>query len=266
MPSTIGCRRCCSRPGSTPSRMAKAGGIASPAAAALKQLDRQRKGKRLRHAEGASPTDRAARITRMQDGRTRLACKPAHAVDPDTEAIVAAEIHPADQGDTTTLAGTLEAAARGLDAAGRAPTPRPDDRQPHRAGRRQGRSQPRRPEGFRRWYPWQTRIAEPKPRSCSAGVVTSRLAPRRTAIGADCAPASANKPSSGAPNGSRALRAQPRSWRPAPGRATGPGERPPTLSRASRGLAEVALPRALSAEILQAMGSPTRLSFGDVSR
>ena len=43
----------------------------------------------------------------MKDGRTRLAYKPEHAVDLDTGAIVAAEIHPADQGDTTTLPETL---------------------------------------------------------------------------------------------------------------------------------------------------------------
>jgi hypothetical protein len=59
----------------------------------------------------------------MKDGRTHLAYKPEHAVDLDTGAIVAAEIHPADQGDTTTLEGTLEAAAEGLDAAGVAPDP-----------------------------------------------------------------------------------------------------------------------------------------------
>ena len=40
--------------------------------------------------------------------------------EPVTTAILAA-IHPADQGDTTTLSGTLEAAAEGLDAAGSAP-------------------------------------------------------------------------------------------------------------------------------------------------
>jgi transposase len=60
-------------------RMAAASGIATPSAAALKQLDRQRKGKRLSNAEWASPTDPEARITRLQDGRTRLAYKPEHA-------------------------------------------------------------------------------------------------------------------------------------------------------------------------------------------
>jgi len=50
----------------------------------------------------------------MKDGRTHLAYKPEHAVDLDTGAIVAAEIHPADQGDTATLSGTLARAAESL--------------------------------------------------------------------------------------------------------------------------------------------------------
>ena len=75
-------------------RMAEDSGIATPTAAELKQFDRQRKGKRLSNAEWVSPTDPEARITRLQDGRTRLAYKPEHAVDLDTGAIVAAEIRP----------------------------------------------------------------------------------------------------------------------------------------------------------------------------
>ena len=117
--------------------MAQESGVPTPTAAALKQFDRERMGKRLSNAEWSSPTDPAAKITRMQDGRTRLAYKPEHAVDLDTEAIVAAAIHPADRGDTTSLAGTLAAAARS--ERGRL---RSDDRPPHRAGRRQGLSQP----------------------------------------------------------------------------------------------------------------------------
>jgi transposase len=103
-------------------RMAEASGTPTPTAAELKQLDRARKGKRVSNAEWVSPSDPEARITRLKDGRTRLAYKAEHAVDLDTEAIVAAAIHPADQGDTTTMAGTLEAATRGLDAAGLAPS------------------------------------------------------------------------------------------------------------------------------------------------
>src|SRR3954469_79668 len=55
----------------------------------------------------------------MKDGTTHLAYKPEHAVDLDTGVIVA--IHPADQGDTHTLAATLEQAM--LDLVGLAPTP-----------------------------------------------------------------------------------------------------------------------------------------------
>ena len=63
---------------------------------------------------GLAPTDPEAKIAKLKDGRTRLAYKPEHAVDLDTGAIVAAEIHPADEGDTTTLPGTLEAAEANL--------------------------------------------------------------------------------------------------------------------------------------------------------
>ena len=59
----------------------------------------------------------------MKDGTTHLAYKPEHAVDLDTGVIVAARIHPADQGDTQTLAATLEQAEAMLDLVGRAPTP-----------------------------------------------------------------------------------------------------------------------------------------------
>ena len=70
-----------------------------------------------------SPSDPEAKIARLKDGRTRLAYKPEHAVDLDSGAIVAAAIHPADQGDTTTLPATLEAAAANLAAVDAAPTP-----------------------------------------------------------------------------------------------------------------------------------------------
>jgi transposase len=140
-------------------RMAKASGIATPTAAELKQLDRQRKGKRLSNAEWASPSDPGAKITRMQDGRTRLAYKPEHAVDLDTEAVVAAEIHPADQGDTATLEGTLEAAARGLEAAGCAPT---IDRPAELIADKGDHSRAVLKDFA--GGAWRTRIAEPKPK------------------------------------------------------------------------------------------------------
>jgi hypothetical protein len=88
-------------------RLAEASGIATPTAEDLVRLDRKRKGKRLSNADWTSPSDPEARIAKLKDGRTRLAYKPEHAVDLDTGAIVAAEIHPADRGDTTTLPETL---------------------------------------------------------------------------------------------------------------------------------------------------------------
>ena len=59
----------------------------------------------------------------MKDGRTRLGYKPEHAVDLDTGAIVAAPIHGADQGDTSSLPGTLEAAEENLGSVGMEPSP-----------------------------------------------------------------------------------------------------------------------------------------------
>jgi transposase len=140
-------------------RMAQASGIATPTAAELKRLDRRRKGKRTSNAEWASPTDPEAKITRLKDGRTRLAYKPEHAVDLDTGAIIAAAIHPADRGDTTTPGGTLEAAARGLEAAGHAPRAEA----PAELVADKGYHSRAVPKGLADG-PWQTRIAEPKPK------------------------------------------------------------------------------------------------------
>jgi transposase len=103
-------------------RLARASGIATPTAEDLIRLDRKRKGKRLSNAEWTSPTDPEARIAKLKDGRTRLAYKPEHAVDLDTGAIVAAEIHAADRGDAATLPETLEAAEANLAAVDAAPT------------------------------------------------------------------------------------------------------------------------------------------------
>ena len=140
-------------------RMATESGIETPTTAELQQFDRTRKGKRTSNAEWASGTDPEAKIARMKDGRTHLAYKPEHAVDLDTGAVVAAEIHPADQGDTTTLSGTLEAAAEGLDAAGSAP----DADAPASLVADKGyhsRAVLKDLEDS----PWRSRIAEPKPK------------------------------------------------------------------------------------------------------
>jgi transposase len=103
-------------------RMAQESGIETPTAEDLVRLDRKRKGKKLSNADWESPTDPDARIAKLKDGRTHLAYKPEHAMDLDTGAVVAAEIHLADQGDTTTMPDTLSRATEHLDAVDAAPT------------------------------------------------------------------------------------------------------------------------------------------------
>src|SRR3954454_7289208 len=103
-------------------RMAQESGIETPTAEDLIRMDRKRKSKTLSNEEWVSETDPDARIARMKDGTTHLAYKPEHAVDLDTGAIVAAEMHSADRGDTATLPDTLESAARHLAAVEAAPS------------------------------------------------------------------------------------------------------------------------------------------------
>ena len=102
--------------------LARESGIETPTSEDLIRLDRRRKGKRLSNKEWASATDGDARIAKMKDGRTRLAYKPEHAVDLDTGAVVAAELHAADEGDTTTLAKTLTKAEGSLADVGAEPS------------------------------------------------------------------------------------------------------------------------------------------------
>ncbi len=138
-------------------RMAAESGIETPTADDLIRLDRSRKGKTLSNAEWESPTDPDAKIARMKDGRTHLAYKPEHAMDLDTGAVIAAEMHAADQGDTTTLAGTLASAVKHLAAVDAAPTPDAPaelvaDKGYHsRAGLKELED-----------GPWKSRIAEPR--------------------------------------------------------------------------------------------------------
>ena len=104
-------------------RLAEESGIETPTAEDLVRLDRARKGKKLSNQDWVSNSDPEAKIAKMKNGTTHLAYKPEHAVDLDTGALVAAELYPADEGDTTTLAKTLAAAAERLEAVGLGPTP-----------------------------------------------------------------------------------------------------------------------------------------------
>jgi transposase len=96
-------------------RLAQASGIETPTRADLARLDRKRP-KKGRNTEWRHPHDPDARITKMKDGRTHLAHKAEHAVDLETGAIVGVTVQGADQGDTTTIAETVTAAAEDLAA------------------------------------------------------------------------------------------------------------------------------------------------------
>jgi transposase len=139
-------------------RMAKESGIETPSAEDLARFDRKRKGKTLSNADWKSPTDPDARIAKMKDGTTHLAYKPEHAVDLDTGVVVAAPIHLANEGDTTTLSPTLEAAARNLDAVGLAPS----EEEPCVAVADKGYHSREQLKALEDGV-WKTRIAEPDP-------------------------------------------------------------------------------------------------------
>jgi transposase len=94
--------------------LAKESGIETPTAQDLAKLDRKRQGKKVSNKEWYNPHDPDAKIAKMKDGTTHLGYKPEHAVDLQTGAIVAAEIHPADQGDTGTVMTTLAKASENL--------------------------------------------------------------------------------------------------------------------------------------------------------
>ena len=93
----------------------------------------------------------------MKDGTTHLAYKPEHAVDLDTGAVVAAEMHLADQGDTATLPGTLESAARHLATVEAAPSAETPAELVADKGYHSRDTLKALDDG-----PWKTRIAEPK--------------------------------------------------------------------------------------------------------
>jgi transposase len=86
--------------------LAAASGIATPTREDLAKMDRTRKNK-ASNKDWEHPHDPDARITKMKDGRTHLAHKAEHAVDLQTQAIVAVTLQPADRGDPESLNDTL---------------------------------------------------------------------------------------------------------------------------------------------------------------
>jgi transposase len=88
-------------------KLAKEAGIDQPTDEQLRQFDRTRKGKKTSNDDWESPSDPDARITKMKDGTTGLAYKAEHAVDLDTEIVVAADVKPADAADGHTVKDTV---------------------------------------------------------------------------------------------------------------------------------------------------------------
>jgi len=89
-----------------------------PTAEEVRRFDKKRKNKKVSNQEWQSATDDEARITKMKDGTTHLAYKAEHVVDLDSDIVLAAEIHPADQADTATLIDSVASAQVNLEQAG----------------------------------------------------------------------------------------------------------------------------------------------------
>jgi transposase len=94
-------------------RLAKASGIETPTREDLARIDKNRKNKGS-NDDWEHPHDPDAKITKMKDGRTHLAHKAEHAVDLKTSAVVSVTLQPANRGDTTSIAKTIEQADENL--------------------------------------------------------------------------------------------------------------------------------------------------------
>ena len=101
-------------------QLARASGIETPTRADLAKLDRKRPGKGS-NKDWAHPHDPEARVTRMKDGRTRLAHKLEMGVDMETGAVAGVTVQTMDGGDTASLAVTLDETERRLAEVGAEP-------------------------------------------------------------------------------------------------------------------------------------------------
>jgi transposase len=99
-------------------RLAKAAGIEDPSDDDLKKFDQKRKGKKLSNDDWESTTEPDGRIAKMKDGTTHIAHKAEHAVDLDSELLLAATVQLGDAGDPQSLPQTLVAAQVNLLRAG----------------------------------------------------------------------------------------------------------------------------------------------------
>ena len=181
-------------------RLAQESGIETPTAEDLARLDR-RKGKKLSNQDWVSRSDPEANIAKMKDGTT-----PHGLTSPSTRwilitgAVVAAELHPADEGDTTTLPKTLAAALANLEAVDVAPTAE----DPAECVTDKGYHSTVGLEGARSTAPGRAGSPSPSRRVLRAGTEMMRLAGRSPTTGPGCYRGWPGKPSSCAPRSSSA--------------------------------------------------------------
>jgi transposase len=89
-----------------------------PSSEELRRFDKGRKDKKVSNEDWVNPNDADARIAKMKDGTTHLAYKAEHAVDLDTEMIVAAEVYFGNEADTHTVEDTVNQAQVNLQESG----------------------------------------------------------------------------------------------------------------------------------------------------
>jgi IS5 family transposase len=99
-------------------RLAKAEGMENPTDEELRRFDKKRKDKKVSNQEWASPIDPDSRIMKMKDGRTHFGYKAEHAIDVESDLIVAAQIYEGDVADGDSILMTVQAAQDTLAAIG----------------------------------------------------------------------------------------------------------------------------------------------------
>lgn len=100
--------------------LARASGIETPTRQDLAKLDRKRP-KKGSNKDWEHPHDPEAQITKMKDGRTRLAHKLEMGVDMETGAVAGVTVQTMDGGDTASLPVTLDETERRLAEVGAEP-------------------------------------------------------------------------------------------------------------------------------------------------
>lgn len=97
------------------SELAKESGVETPTKQDLAKLDKTRKNK-ASNDDWQSPDDPDAGIAKMKDGTTHLAHKSEHAVDLETDAVVAVDLSPGHTSDPQSINSTLAVADANLAA------------------------------------------------------------------------------------------------------------------------------------------------------